>query len=151
VTGDHDALRRAAEGDVPAITELVRAAYGKYLVRMDRPPAPMVQDLRPRVRAEQVWVSGQPIAAVICLVVQDDGLLVENVAVHPEKQGTGRGRELMDFAEEHARRLGLDRLRLYTNELMTENIALYEHLGFHELERRTEEGYRRVLMEKLLD
>lgn len=151
MTGNNHALRRAAESDALAGAELVRAAYGKYLVRMNRPPAPMMHDLRPRIRAEQVWVSGRPISAVICLVTQSDGLLVENVAVHPDEQGTGRGRDLMDFAEEHARHLGLDRLRLYTNELMTENIALYEHLGFRELERRTEEGYRRVFMEKLLD
>jgi GNAT superfamily N-acetyltransferase len=96
-------------------------------------------------------VGGRPISAVICLVARGDDLLVENVAVHPDEQGTGRGRELMNFAEEHARRIGFDRLRLYTNEMMTENIALYLHLGFHELERRTEDGYRRVFMEKFLD
>jgi N-acetylglutamate synthase-like GNAT family acetyltransferase len=150
VTSGQDPVRRAVEDDLFAISELVRAAYGKYLVRMDIPPAPMMHDLRPQVRSEQVWVSGRPISAVICLVAQRDGLLVENVAVHPDEQGTGRGRNLMDFAETDARRLGLDRLRLYTNELMTENIAFYEHLGFHELDRRTDEGYRRVFMEKLL-
>jgi N-acetylglutamate synthase-like GNAT family acetyltransferase len=151
VTVGNDPLRQAVEGDVPAITELVRVAYRKYLVRMDIPPAPMMHDARPRVRSEQVWVGGRPITAVICLVAQREGLLVENVAVHPDEQGTGRGRDLMDFAEAHARRLGLDRLQLFTNELMTESVAIYEHLGFHELERRTEDGYRRVFMEKLLD
>jgi hypothetical protein len=33
---------------------------------------------------------------------------------------------------------------------MTENITIYEHLGFFEVARRTEDGYRRVYMEKML-
>lgn len=150
MTGEHDSLRRAVEADLSAIRELVNAAYGKYLSRMDRPPAPMVQDLRPRVRAGEVWVGGRPISAVICLVADAGGLLIESVAVHPDVQGTGRGRQLMDFAEGQARRLGLGCLRLYTNEVMIENIAFYEQIGFHELDRRIEDGYQRVFMEKLL-
>jgi ribosomal protein S18 acetylase RimI-like enzyme len=79
-----------------------------------------------------------------------EALLIENVAVDPEAQGTGLGRQLMDFAEDEARRRGLGRLRLYTNEVMTENLAIYEHLGYHEVDRRSQDGYRRVFMEKLL-
>jgi GNAT superfamily N-acetyltransferase len=70
--------------------------------------------------------------------------------VHPDAQGTGLGRRLMDFAEEQARRGGFRRLTLYTNEVMTENLGMYEHLGYKEVERRRDEGYRRVFMEKLL-
>jgi ribosomal protein S18 acetylase RimI-like enzyme len=80
----------------------------------------------------------------------DDALLIENVAVHPKAQGTGLGRRLMDFAEEEGRRGGFGLLRLYTDEIMTENVALHEHLGYREVDRRLEDGYRRVLMEKLL-
>jgi GNAT superfamily N-acetyltransferase len=129
---------------------LVRAAYRKYLHRMDRTPAPMVRDLRPGIEAGHVWVAGRPISGLVCLSPVDDALLVENVAVHPNAQGAGLGRRLMDFAEEEARRGGFGRLRLYTNEVMTENLAVYEHLGYHEVDRRREEGYRRVFMEKLL-
>ena len=82
----------------------------------------------------------------------DDGasLLIENVAVSPAAQGTGLGRELMDFAERQARARGLRRLALYTNEVMVENLAIYARLGYRETARRTEDGYRRVFMEKLL-
>ena len=44
----------------------------------------------------------------------------------------------------------LSRLSLYTNEVMTENQAIYTHLGYREVGRHTEDGYRRVYMEKLL-
>jgi hypothetical protein len=33
---------------------------------------------------------------------------------------------------------------------MVENLSIYEHLGFSEVARRTEDGYRRIYMEKVL-
>ncbi len=36
--------RRAVPSDVPAITRLVREAYGKYVERMGREPGPMAAD-----------------------------------------------------------------------------------------------------------
>ena len=33
---------------------------------------------------------------------------------------------------------------------MTENLAIYARLGYRETGRRTEDGYHRVFMEKLL-
>jgi ribosomal protein S18 acetylase RimI-like enzyme len=144
------AIRRANEADLPVIEEIITAAYSKYLARMDRPPAPMLHDHAPAVEQGEVWVAGSPVAGLISLVLADDGLLVENLAVHPAAQGAGLGRALMDFAEQQARTLGLPRLVLYTNEVMTENQAIYAHLGYRETARRTEDGYRRVFMQKEL-
>lgn len=143
-------MRRATEADVPAIARVVEAAYARYLPRMDRMPAPMTEDVLPHVRAGQVWVAGMPVSMVICLVAEEDGLLVENVAVHPDAQGRGAGRRLMAFAEVEARRRGVNRVRLYTNEVMIENLEFYGRLGFRETERRESDGYRRVFMEKCL-
>ena len=75
-------------------------------------------------------------------------LLVWSVAVDPAFQGKGVGRRLLAFAEEEARRRGLAEVRLFTNELMTENIDFYRRLGFEETERRTEGTYRRVFFRK---
>jgi ribosomal protein S18 acetylase RimI-like enzyme len=82
--------------------------------------------------------------------VAGDSLHVGNVAVHPGSQGTGLGRQLMDYAERRAILLGLTRLSLYTHEIMTENQAIYTHLGYREVGRHTEDGYCRVYMEKPL-
>lgn len=150
VTDQRERARLARLADLPAVREVVDAAYAKYLARMDRPPAPMVRNMRPRIEAGEVWVAGEPVTALVCLTATGDSLLVENVAVHPRAQGTGLGRKLMNFAEDEARRLGLSRLRLYTNEVMTENLSIYDHLGYREIERRSEGGYRRVFMEKIL-
>ena len=70
--------------------------------------------------------------------------------MRPDRQGRGFGRALLGFAEIEARRLGLTELRLYTHEKMTENIALYERLGFTETGRGREAGYDRVFMRKLV-
>ena len=142
--------RPATAADLPAIREVVGAAYARYLSRMDRPPAPMLADYGAAVDAGQLWVTGRPVAGLIELTEAGDALHVGNVAVHPESQGTGLGRLLMDFAERRAILLGLTRLGLYTNEVMAENQAIYTHLGYREVGRHAEDGYRRVYMEKLL-
>jgi ribosomal protein S18 acetylase RimI-like enzyme len=142
--------RPATAADLPAIREVVGAAYARYLSRMDRPPAPMLADYGAAVDAGRLWVTGQPVAGLIELTEDGDALHVGNVAVHPGSQGTGLGRLLMDFAERRAILLGLTRLSLYTNEVMTENQAIYTHLGYREVDRHAEDGYRRVYMEKLL-
>jgi ribosomal protein S18 acetylase RimI-like enzyme len=88
------------------------------------------------------------IVGVLVLIKQDQQLLLDNVAVHPDYQRQGFGRQLMALAEAHAKTHGLETIILYTNEQMTENIELYKKLGFVETERRIEEGYRRVYMRK---
>jgi GNAT superfamily N-acetyltransferase len=142
--------RPAGLADLPAIREVVTVAYARYLSRMDQPPAPMLADYGAAVEAGRLWVTGEPVTGLIELIEAGDSLHVGNVAVHPASQGTGLGRQLMDFAERRAITLGLTRLSLYTNEVMTENQAIYTHLGYREVARHTEDGYRRVYMEKLL-
>jgi ribosomal protein S18 acetylase RimI-like enzyme len=143
-------IRQANEADLPVIADIITAAYSLYLGRMDRPPAPMLRDCAPDVEQGEVWVAGTPVTGLISLIPAGDSLLIENLAVHPAAQGTGLGRALMDFAEHQARELRLPRLTLYTHEVMTENQAIYAHLGYRETARRTENGYRRVFMQKEL-
>lgn len=149
-TPDGYGPRPGTAADLPVVRQVVRAAYAPYRERMDQPPAPMLDDYHAAAESGQIWVVGDPVVGVIVLIGQDDGLLVENVAVSPAAQGTGIGRQLMEFAEQRARALGLRRLRLYTNEVMIENLAIYARLGYTETGRRTVDGYRRIFMEKVL-
>jgi ribosomal protein S18 acetylase RimI-like enzyme len=143
-------VRLATPADLPAIRGIVTAAYTRYLDRMDRPPAPMLADYAAEVESGRLWVAGEPVTGLIELAESGDSLHVANVAVHPSAQGTGLGRRLMEFAEEQARQRGLARLDLYTNEVMTENQAIYARLGYRETARRIEDGYHRIYMEKRL-
>jgi ribosomal protein S18 acetylase RimI-like enzyme len=140
--------RPATEADLPSIRSVIAAAYQKYLSRMDKPPAPLLRDYSRAL--DTMWVTGNPVVGLISLTETDDSILIENVAVHPEHQGSGLGRRLMEFAEEHARTRQIRRLSLYTNEIMTENQAIYVHLGYRVTKRLTEDGYRRIYLEKVL-
>lgn len=144
-------IRQATAADLPSVQKVVREAYEKYLPRMDKPPAPLLRDYRSAVAGGTLWVTGNPVSGLINLTRTGDSLLIENVAVRPCAQGAGLGRRLMDFAELQATRLELARVTLYTNEVMTENHAIYAHLGYREVNRLVEEGYRRIYLEKSLD
>jgi ribosomal protein S18 acetylase RimI-like enzyme len=136
--------------DLAAIRAVINAAYARYLPRMDKPPAPMFRDYGPSVEDGTTWAAGSPITAVLTLYPHDDHLYVENIAVDPGAQGRGLGRALMEFAEQEAARRRLNRMALVTQEAMTENQAIYARLGYVEIERRAEDGYRRIYMEKPL-
>ena len=71
-------------------------------------------------------------------------------AIGPPSPRLRRGLAEAQCAEAEARRRGHARLRLYTNVLMTENLALYGRLGFQETAGVSEKGYERVYMAKEL-
>ncbi len=112
----------------------------------------MLDDYAAVIAKHRVFVLGEAGAVIGALVLirQAGGLLLDNVAVHPDHQGRGLGRRLIDFAEAEARRQGYAALDLYTHEAMTENIAMYRALGYAETGRRVEHGYLRVYMRKPL-
>ena len=145
-------MRAARPEDDAVVGELVRAAYSKYVGRMGKEPAPMLEDYAALIRAGEVWVlaEGGEVLGVLVMRPADDHLFVDNVAVAPGHQGRGLGRELLAFAEERAEREGLPEVRLYTNEKMHENLAVYAKLGFEETGRGADGGYRRVFMRKRL-
>lgn len=132
--------------------DLVRAAYAKYIPRLGREPAPMLDDYAARIAGGQAWVleNGGALVGALVLENEPDGLLLYNIAVSPAAQGQGVGRRLITFTEAEARRRGYALLRLYTNELMVENVAMYPRLGFTETHRGSEAGHRRVYFEKRL-
>lgn len=71
----------------------------------------------------------------ITMMFEDDYASIANVAVHPEHRGQGLGGMLMSLAEEKAQENNHSELRLATHVLLTENISLYLHLGWAEIER----------------
>jgi ribosomal protein S18 acetylase RimI-like enzyme len=145
-------LRPATVADVQGLTELVAAAYGHYVERLGEPPRPMTDDYGEVIRKYEVTVAERPgeIVGLIVLGVDDEGFFVDNVAVAPSHQGGGVGRALLEHAENAARGAGFDSICLYTHEKMTENLALYERIGYVEYDRRRHQGARIVYMRKPL-
>jgi GNAT superfamily N-acetyltransferase len=144
-------IRPARPEDADAIRRLVLDACGHYVARIGKPPGPMLYDYDRRIADEQAWVleeDGRLAGALVLEDAEGGALLLDNVAVAPSAQGKGYGRALVAFAEEEARRRGHGVVRLYTNALMAENLALYGRLGFRETGRVSEKGYERVYMAK---
>ncbi len=130
-------MRRAGPLDVADITALTRTAYAPWVAVIGREPLPMTVDYAAVVQTHLIDLLHQDsLIALIEMVPMAGHLLIENVAVHPDHQGRGLGRQLMDHAETAARRMGLDELRLYTNAAFARNLAFYQRLGYEVTERR---------------
>lgn len=145
-------VREAVGADAETIASCVAAAYAPYIERIGRRPGPMLDDYTEVVVEHRVTVAETDgvLAGVLVLKETAEGLLLDNVAVLPESQGRGIGGLLLRHAESEARRQGRGELLLYTNERMTENLALYARKGFVEYDCRVEDGFARVYMRKRL-
>lgn len=79
--------------------------------------------------------SGGALVASVEMVPGDGFLLIENIAVRPDRQGEGFGAMVLRHAESLARDLGLPEIRLYTNARFVSNIDFYARRGFREFRR----------------
>jgi ribosomal protein S18 acetylase RimI-like enzyme len=143
----------AGEKDCSSITSVALAAYAVYLERMPTKPFPMLDDYSGYIKNEQVYVLEyeNAVCGYVVLIKKDfETLLLDNIAVLPASQGKGYGRCLTQFAEEYGRKYGFNRICLYTNEVMTENLFWYQRLGYSVTHNAVENGYRRIYMAKAL-
>jgi ribosomal protein S18 acetylase RimI-like enzyme len=124
--------RRAAPADSALVRSLTRMAYAKWVPLIGREPRPMTADYERAVAEHLIDLleDGGTLAALIEMIPHADHLLIENIAVHPDRHGQGIGTRLLLHAETVARSLGLTEMRLYTNAMMQENVALYERRGY---------------------
>jgi ribosomal protein S18 acetylase RimI-like enzyme len=145
-------FRSAIGADVPKVAALVNAAYGHYVERIGMLPRPMTDDYAQVIADRRVTVaeSHGTIVGVIVLTVDDEGFVIDNVAVDPSNRGKGLGMALLELAEAEARRAGFDSIHLYTHEKMSENLALYSRIGYVEYDRRSQGEFSLVYMRKHL-
>jgi len=149
---DHN-LRIAVIEDRSAVEAVVMAAYAHYVARIGRKPGPMLDDYGALIWEGRVHVAvdhGGTVQGILVLIPEKEAMLLDNVAVVPAAQGMGLGRTMLEFAEQVALDAGYRSIRLYTNEVMTENIQLYSRIGYSETHRGEERGLRRVYMTKTL-
>ena len=145
-------IRKANPADEAAIVRCVQNAYEKYIVRIGKKPGPMLNEYLPLIIDEKVFCGeffGEIVGALV-LKKFDGYMLLDNVALLPEYQGRGFGKQLIAFAEHYASENKYDEIRLYTNIKMIENIEFYHKLGYSEYARKEENGYERVYFKKRL-
>jgi ribosomal protein S18 acetylase RimI-like enzyme len=147
-------LRRAVAADVAAVNALQHAAYARNRTILGVEPLPLTVDYATIVADYDVWLleQGDGLEGVLILETRADDLMIWSVAVAPQAQGRGIGNRLLAIAEARARELGRRRVRLYTGEKLTGNIAWYERHGFAR-ERIEDLGDRRLvhMMKRLGD
>lgn len=146
-------IRRATPTDSEAVAACVRNAYARYAGTSLATPAPVFDNYAAVIRDAEVWVAEtvNGIGAVLVLRETDEGFLLDNIAVGEALRGRRLGRRLLTLAEQRACAAGHGAIYLYTQVGMTDNIALYEHTGYREYERRQDGDYHRVYMRKPLD
>ena len=147
-----ETIRKADINDLKSIEEIIAKSYSVYIERMEKPPAPMLEDYKTLIDDQSIYVLEKEtqVIGVLVLLENRGTMILDNIAVHPGYQSKGYGRKLMSFAEETAKQLGYNEIILYTNMVMAENLEIYRHLGWTEYDRKTENGYNRVYMKKIL-
>jgi ribosomal protein S18 acetylase RimI-like enzyme len=125
-------IRQATNDQINDVRELTLKAYAKWVEVTPRKPRPMTADYNEafeKHRFDCLYYKGIMVG-LLETSIEDDELMVVNVAVDPAYQGLGYGVRLMRYAEGLARAAKLSGTPLYTNKLMRENIVLYERLGY---------------------
>jgi GNAT superfamily N-acetyltransferase len=137
-------IRRALEGDLPAVVRLFSIPDEGN--RKEDDPGP---PLDPRYREALLAIADDPSNAL--LVAEQGGRVVgafhltiiqhvayrggrvaqiENVIVDPDARGRGIGEAMMRWAIDEARRRGCFRVQLTTNKVRRRAHRFYERLGF---------------------
>lgn len=117
-------VRRARVGDVPRLYELISF----YAARGDMLPKTLDQ-LYNRMREFHVAEAGGEVVGCAALkITWHDLAEVVSVAVHPDFQGSGLGRRLVEPLIDEARELGIP--TLFT---LTLQVGFFSRLGFREV------------------
>jgi len=145
-------IRKAKPADEAAVVRCIQKAYQRYIVQIGKKPGPMLDHYLPLIVDGNVFCGEfcEEIVGILVLKKFDDYMLLDNVALLPEFQGKGFGKQLLAFAENYSSENNYHEIRLYTNVKMTENIELYNKLGYSEYSRKEENGYERVYFKKRL-
>jgi ribosomal protein S18 acetylase RimI-like enzyme len=127
-------IKLASTEDAATVSAITDAAYSKYIQRLNRKPEPMTVDYKDMISNNSVYLLriGHHPVGVLVLKYEQNQTLVWSVAVRPEYQRRGLGLRLLNYAEQEARDRGYKSIRLYTNSLFVENIALYKWFGYEE-------------------
>jgi GNAT superfamily N-acetyltransferase len=85
-------------------------------------------------RGERGWIAeldGRRVGCVLCVAGDEPGTAkLRILLVHPDARGHGLGTRLVDTCVEFAREAGYQRIRLWTNDVLTAARHIYRAAGF---------------------
>lgn len=153
-------VNQAPEGfnDWSGLLALLHAAFASHSGRIDPPSSLHKLDatsIALKAKEEQLFLAVDDDQLIGCVFAKPQGtaLYIGKLAVRPDRQGQGTGRQLIHAAEAFARQAGYDALELNTRVELTENHKAFSALGFVKVGEHAHDGYRRttsITMRKVL-
>jgi GNAT superfamily N-acetyltransferase len=138
-------VRRARLADRAAVVRVLQRAFADYDGVLQPPPGAL-GETEASVRAHLelgpialAFIEGAPVGAMF-IERKGDALFLSRVSVVPEKRGSGITARMVALAEDEARREGVHALTLRVREVLAQNLALFERLGFRETGRHGHEA-----------
>lgn len=148
-------IRPIEPSDAGEVLTVQRAAFvAEALIYGDPDMAPLTQTLEEvefelRENLGCVAIAGTRLVGVARAVADGELLLVGRIAIAPDQQGEGIGSRLLEAVEHRGAQSGCRRAELFTGSLSTQNIALYESLGYRESARIDQgDGTAQVFLQK---
>lgn len=144
-------IRPAFASDAPRMREIAKAAYAIYVAEMGKEPAPMGADYKMHISEDRcfVAVNGAQILGFVVILEEKGEWWLDNIAVAPDQQAKGIGRDLLLYAEAHVANY-TDSLSLYTNVVMRANATWYRRIGYKDSHQAVCDGYHRYYFKKNL-
>lgn len=127
-------IRRANQADSRTVQQLIVKAYQvsvRYGIRFAAASIPLnrvLQDIL-KHRVYVLYLNQRPIGSVT-IRRRSFGYEISHLAVIPKFQGSGHGRQLLQFAERHIRTLGQREVHLFTAENHPWLPAFYTRYGY---------------------
>ena len=140
----------------PDVARCLRAYFTELSERAatgldPRAETPSAEDMRPpHGKVLLAYLHGEAIACAGLKHHAGGMSEVKRMWVDPSARGLGLGRRMLGAVEDLARSEGVTRLRLDTNEHLTEAIAMYRSAGYLEIPRYTDEPFATHWFEKSL-
>jgi GNAT superfamily N-acetyltransferase len=132
-----------------ALLDLILTSFAYMNDRIDPPSSALKltpEALAEKARAELGYVAldGEDLLGCMFLRPERECLYLGKLAIAPEAQGRGIGRQLLQIAEGVARERGLSALRLDTRIELTENHAVFAAWGFAKAAEKSHRGFDRA-------
>lgn len=131
-------IRPAREEDAPRLQHIELATHPQFaaigLHNVAADPPDSIEVLVDFARTARSWVATTDqgdVVGYILLGTADGAAHIDQVTVHPDYQGRGVGKSLVDRAKAWAAETGRRAVTLTTFSEVPWNMPLYEHLGFH--------------------
>jgi ribosomal protein S18 acetylase RimI-like enzyme len=147
------AIRRATPDDLPTILALLRDYYTEQDIWLRDPPEKTAADIAHlQLGFFLAELDGTLAGCVLLRPLPSVPAATEckRLYVATQFRGYGLAGKLMDAAEAHARRVGLDWIYLDSRAEMTTAIAMYRRRGYEEIKRFNDNAEAAIFLRKRL-